>query len=85
VGCDLLGVWALAVPDYLWKVPTLLVLTISVMTTESLREKNPSDALIQFLAYHGLSLEDLLELEDEVIFDMVGCTVQLLLEIRSLR
>jgi hypothetical protein len=55
------------------------------MTTESLREKNPSAALIQFLAYHSLSLEDLLELEDEVIFDMVGCTVQLLLEIRSLR
>jgi|GEM_PF-5655536 len=49
------------------------------------QEGTPSDALQQFLNYHNLTLEELLEMEDNDIYAMVGCTVQLLLEIKGLR
>jgi hypothetical protein len=47
--------------------------------------KDLSEALRQFLEFHSMTLEVLLELEDESIFDLEGCTVQLMLEMRSFR
>jgi hypothetical protein len=48
-------------------------------------QRTPSDALLKFLEHHSLTLEELLERDDDTIYAMVGCTVQLLLEIRSFR
>lgn len=49
------------------------------------QERTPSEALQQFLDYHNLTFDELLALEDNDIYAMVGCTVQLLMEVKSFR
>jgi hypothetical protein len=56
-----------------------------MITESNHQERTPSEALQQFLDYHNLTFEELLALEDNYIYAMVGCTVQLLLEIKEFR
>lgn len=56
-----------------------------MITESNHQERTPSEALQQFLDYHNLTFEELLALEDNDIYAMVGCTVQLLMEVKSFR